>query len=254
MPPPHVSVVLPAYRLGPVIAANIRTVLAAMEPVGDYELVVVDDGSEDETQAALASVAADDPRVRVVTHERNRGKGEALVSGWRASRGQVIVFLDADLDLPPEQVPLLTERLEDADVVVGTKRQSMDAGNYPPLRTVLSRLYSSSTSRLFGLPVDETQTGLKLFRREVLDQVIPDMRIMGYAFDLELLVRAHRLGHTIVEAPVELAEAAREASFRIAMAWELGRDALRLAWWAVTGRLSGPSRARKPEEPPAREQ
>ncbi len=233
MPPPRVSVVLPAYRLGDVIADNLRRVITALGAVEDVEVVVVDDGSDDDTPRALSAVAGTDSRIRVVTHDHNRGKGEALVSGWRSSKGEVVVFLDADLDLPPEQIPALIDRLEAADVVVGTKRRSMDAGNYPRMRTVLSRLYSSSTSRLFGLPVDETQTGLKLFRRGVLDQVIPDMRIMGYAFDLELLVRANRLGHTIVEAPVELAESARGASFRPAMAWELGRDALRLAWWSV---------------------
>jgi len=228
--------VLPAYRLGDTIAANVRRVLTALESIEDVEVIVVDDGSEDGTQEALAPVTAADVRVSVVTHTHNRGKGEALVSGWEASQGALVVFLDADLDLPPEQIPRLVELLDTADVVVGTKRQAMDAGNYPRFRTVLSRIYSSSTSRLFGLPVDETQTGLKLFRREVLDRVIPDMRIMGYAFDLELLVRAHRLGHSIIEAPVELSESAREASFRLAMAWELGRDALRLAWWVLTDR------------------
>lgn len=234
-PSSGVSVVLPAYQLGSEIAGNIRRVLGALASIEGLEVVVVNDGSTDGTGAALASLA-DDPRVRIVHHDVNRGKGEALISGWKASGGDRVVFLDADLDLPPEQIPAMLDRLQDADVVVGTKAEAMAEGKYPPLRTFLSRIYSTMTSRPFRLPVDETQTGLKLFRREVLDQVLPGMRIMRYAFDLELLVRAHRLGFAITAAPAELSEAAKEASFRPAMAWELARDTARLAWWVMTDR------------------
>lgn len=234
MPPPSVSVVLPAYQLGRVLDENLRRVLAAVGEIPSAQVVVVDDGSDDDTPSVVAAVAAADPRLEVVTHATNRGKGEALVSGWRASTGDVVVFLDADLDLPPEQVPRLLGLLERADVVVGSKRLAMSQGNYPRFRTFLSRLYAASTSRIFRLPVDETQTGLKLFRRQVLDRVLPEIRLLGYAFDLELLVRAHRLGYTIEETPVELAASARDATFRPAMAWELARDALRMAWWTAT--------------------
>lgn len=231
MPTPLVSVVLPAYQLGDVLEANLVRVRAALAAVENVEVVVVNDGSFDGTAAVLAAMEGDD--VRVVTHPRNLGKGHALVSGWEASRGELVVFLDADLDLPPEQVPAMLGGLEAADVVVGTKSEAMRRGDYPRLRTFLSRVYSATTSRMFGLPVDETQTGLKLFRRSVLDEALPQMRIMGYAFDLELLVRAHRAGFRIVPLPVDLAESARGASFRLSMAWELARDAARLRWWVL---------------------
>lgn len=234
-PSSRVSVVLPAFQLGSEIAGNVRRVLSALKAIDNLEVVVVNDGSTDGTRAALAPLS-DDLRVRIVHHDVNRGKGEALITGWKASGGDRVVFLDADLDLPPEQIPALLERLNEADVIVGTKAEAMAQGKYPPLRTFLSRIYSTLTSRLFRLPVDETQTGLKLFRREVLDQVLPKMRIMRYAFDLELLVRAHRLGFAIAPAPAELSEAAKGASFRPAMAWELARDTMRLAWWVATKR------------------
>lgn len=235
MPPTGLSVVMPAYQLGDEIGPNVRRVLACLTTTTpSFEVVVVDDGSTDETAPVLAGLAGEDHRLRVVTHAMNRGKGQALISGWEASRGEEIVFLDADLDLPPEQIPQLLSFLEEADVVVGTKREAMSRHDYPRLRTVLSRLYSAGTSGLFRLPVKETQTGLKAFRREVLDRILPEMRLHGYAFDLELLLRADRAGAGMVEVPVALAEGAKESSFRLAMARELALDTLRLFVWRLT--------------------
>lgn len=234
MPTIDLSVVMPSYQLGDVIGPNVRRVLAAVSGEAEHEVVVVDDGSTDSTDEILTELAASEDRLKLVRHDLNRGKGQALISGWRASSGDRIVFLDADLDLPPEQIHELLKHLDRADVVVGTKRAAMSRRNYPWLRTFLSRLYATVTSGIFRLPVNETQTGLKVFRRGVLDRVLPEMRILGYAFDLELLIRADRLGSTMVEVPVTLAPAAKESSFRVAMAWELARDTLRLLVWTLT--------------------
>lgn len=234
MPPTRLSVVMPSYQLGDEIGPNVRKVLDCLSEVGSHEVVVVDDGSTDGTAGILAELTTGESRVRIVSHDRNRGKGQALISGWEASSGDRIVFLDADLDLPPEQIPDLLTYLKTADVVVGTKREAMSRRDYPFLRTLLSRLYSMFTSGLFRLPVRETQTGLKVFKRSVLDLVLPQMRIYGYAFDLELLIRADRLGATMVEVPVTLAAAAKESSFRLGMAWELAFDTLRLLMWKLT--------------------
>lgn len=242
MPPSSISVVLPAYQLGDVITENARRVASAVAGFPAHEIVIVDDGSTDDTADRLAALAASDDQFRIVTHQKNRGKGEALISGWKAASHPIAVFLDADLDLPPEQIPGLVERLDEVDVVVGTKREAMRAGKYPRFRTFLSQLYSGTTSRMFGLPVNETQTGLKAFRKEALDTILPQVKITGYAFDLELLVRAHRAGYTIEAAPVELSASARSASFRPSMAWELGRDALRLVWWSRSDRGLRPRR------------
>lgn len=225
---------MPSYQLGDVIGPNVRRVLDSLSQVGSHEVVVVDDGSTDGTAEILFELAAEQPGVRVVSHDHNRGKGRALISGWEASSGDRIVFLDADLDLPPEQIPDLLSYLDKADVVVGTKREAMSRHDYPFLRSLLSRVYSLFTGGLFRLPVRETQTGLKVFRRSVLDRVLPQMRIYGYAFDLELLVRADRLGASMVEVPVTLAAAAKESSFRVGMARELAFDTLRLLVWKLS--------------------
>ncbi|MFN2485203.1 MAG: glycosyltransferase, partial [Acidimicrobiia bacterium] len=161
-PAPTVSVVLPAWNLGKVIAENISRVRRVL---GDVEIVV---------------------------------------------------FLDADLDLPPEQVPGLVANMGDVDLLVGAKRSAMRGGRYPLVRRLLSRLFAFLTVGLFRLPVRETQTGLKILRRSIIDQVLPEMRIHGYAYDLEMLIRSHRAGFLIKEVPVELGPTASEAPVRTA--------------------------------------
>ncbi len=231
-----VSVVLPAFQLGPVIAANIERVASALSSLS-VEIVVVDDGSTDQTLNEARRATSNIPGASVISHPVNMGKGQALFTGARVAKGDLIVFLDADLDLPPEQLPALLEGMGDAHVLVGAKRDSMAAGRYPLLRRVLSRLFSLATVGLFGLPVTETQTGLKVFRREVLEVVIPQMRIEGYAYDLEMLVRAQRAGFKLTEAPVELGPGASTASLRAGMLWQMARDTARLQWWVMTGRV-----------------
>jgi glycosyltransferase involved in cell wall biosynthesis len=240
------AVVLPAWNLGKVIAQNIERVQRALSGLGEVELVVVDDGSADDTLAEAMRVAASSPSIRVLRHESNRGKGEALFTGARATTSALVVFLDADLDLPPEQVPSLVDQMNGIDLLVGAKRSAMGEGRYPLPRRLMSRLFASLTVGLFRLPVRETQTGLKVLRRSIIDSILPQMRIHGYAYDLEMLVRAHRGGFQIREVPVELGPTASQAPVRLAMMWQLGRDTLRLGWWTLSRRIprqSHPMRA-----------
>jgi glycosyltransferase involved in cell wall biosynthesis len=236
--PSSVSVVMPAFQLGNVIAANIERVASVLSslPVA-VEIIVVDDGSTDKTLSEALEATSEMPGASVLSHPSNRGKGQALFTGARAAKGDLIVFLDADLDLPPEQLPALLDGMGDADVLVGAKRDSMAAGRYPFIRRILSRLFSLATVGLFGLTVTETQTGLKVFRREVLEIVVPRMRIDGYAYDLEMLVRAQRAGFKLTQTPVELGPGASTAALRAGMLWQMARDTARLQWWVWTGRV-----------------
>lgn len=234
MPPqPSVSIVLPSYNLEGRIAAAIHTVADA---VPGAEILVVDDGSSDQTFAEAARAAASMDNVRVLRHETNRGKGAALQTGGKAAGGELVVFLDADLDIPPSQLPGLLDRFvsEECDVLVGTKHHRMSGGRYPWKRRLLSRVYALVARLLFRLPVPETQTGLKIFRAAVLAEVLPHLQVHRYAFDLELLVRAHRAGYQLANAPVDLRVGASSAPLRMATLWEMARDTARILWWSLT--------------------
>jgi len=217
---------MPCYQLAGSIAANIDRVVAATSAEPGVEIVVADDGSTDGTRPAAEEAAARHRNVLVVANPQNEGKGRALQRAFAASSGEVVVFLDADLDLPPEQVPAMVAELRRgaADALLGAKRAAMVSGGYPAARRVLSRLFSAATRLAFRLPVTETQTGLKAFRREPLTAALPRVRISRYTFDLELVVLLHRAGYRLAEFPVDLKIRASTSRVTVGTLWEMGRD------------------------------
>jgi len=202
-----ISVILPAYNEEDTIKDVINETIEALDMITDiWEIIVVDDGSKDLTFAIAKEFAKNDGRIRALSYGKNMGKGFALKYGFEHSRGDLIVFMDADLDLHPKQIKKLIEIMEreKADVVVGSKRHPESKVNYPLKRRILSDVYFFMVKLLFNLNVKDTQVGLKLFRRKVLTDVMPRILVKRYAFDVEVLANAVRRGYKIVEAPVEL--------------------------------------------------
>jgi glycosyltransferase involved in cell wall biosynthesis len=144
--------------------------------------------------------------VRIVRYDNNLGKGNALICGTCYATGDFVVFLDADMDLHPSQLPVFFEIMEisGADIVIGSKRHPASKVNYPLVRHIYSAVYYGIVRLLFGLPVKDTQTGLKLFKAGVLRRVFPRILAKRFAFDIEVLTNAHRLGYRIADAPVTL--------------------------------------------------
>ncbi len=224
---PAVSVIMPAYNEGGHIYGNIaETRTALLESGMDVEIVAVDDGSSDNTRAEIRRAARDFPEVRAAWNSYNMGKGRALRTGFEVSAGNIVVFLDADLDLHPSQVRDIVGELERGpwDVVVTSKHHPRSSLNYPFSRTVMSWTYYIAIKILFGLPVRDTQTGLKVFRRRVLDTVFHRLLVKKFAYDVELLATAVRFGYRVHEVPVML-------DFRRRLTWGRIRlkDILRVA-------------------------
>jgi glycosyltransferase involved in cell wall biosynthesis len=203
-----ISVVMPAYNEASHILGNLREVVDALGAAGyDYEIILVDDGSPDQTyREALKFVAPDPRRLRVVHYDHNLGKGNALMCGTWFARGDYVVFLDADMDLHPAQLPTFFEILRStgADAVIGSKRHRDSKVDYPLIRRLYSAVYYTLVRLMFGLPIKDSQTGLKVFRSEVLQRVLPRILAKRFAFDVEVLANAHRLGYRIVDGPVTL--------------------------------------------------
>jgi hypothetical protein len=237
-PAARLSILMPCYQLAGTIAANIDRVVAATSAEAGVEVVVADDGSTDGTREAAERAAARHPNVRVVANPENAGKGRVLQRAFAASSGEIVVFLDGDLDLPPEQVPAMVAELRRGgwDALLGAKRAALVAGGYPRARRVLSRIFSAVARLAFRLPVAETQTGLKAFRREPLETTMPALQIGRYSFDLELVSLLHRAGRRIGEYPVRLEAHASESRVTVATLWEMGRDTVRLWFRTVVRR------------------
>ncbi len=201
-----ISVILPAFNEGAVIADRVREIARTFSG-RDYEIIVVDDGSTDDTLSWAQQVSAENTGARVIHYAPNRGKGFALRQGFLNSTGELIAFLDADRELDPHQLITFETMMKQdgADAIIGSKMHPESRLNYPSIRRAVSYGYFVLVHSLFGLPIHDTQTGIKLFRREVLEQLLPHMQVDRFAFDLELLVAAHLYGYSIVEAPVIVA-------------------------------------------------
>jgi glycosyltransferase involved in cell wall biosynthesis len=167
-----------------------------------YEIIVMDDGSKDSTYDSASKAKKEN--IKVFKMEKNEGKGAALREAFNRSSGDLVMFLDGDLDIHPKQFEALFEVMdkENADVVIGSKRHPQSVLNYPKRRKILSVGYFFIVKVLFGLPLRDTQTGIKIFKAEVLKKVFHRVLIKRYAFDLELLILAHHNRYKISEAPV----------------------------------------------------
>jgi len=201
-----VTVVIPFFNPGPALTATVASVL---EELGrnhvTHEVIAVSDGSTDGSAAALRELAH--PLVQVVDLAGNQGKGAALRAGLSRGRGRYIGFIDADGDLHAAHFgPFLSlMRLYEPDVILGSKRHPLSDLHYPPVRRLWSWGYQQLTRVLFQLNIRDTQTGLKLLRRDVLVAALPWLLQRRFTFDLELLVVARRLGYRrFLEAPVTL--------------------------------------------------
>ncbi len=202
----RLSILMPAHNLGPVIGDNLRVVHRLLAGRLPFEIIPIDDGSTDDTADGLRAAQREFPECRPVWLPQNVGKGAALRHGFEASTGSLIVFLDGDLDLPPDQLPhffgiMLRER---ADIVIGSKRHPRSDLDYPWHRRLFSAVYYGMVKLLFGLPVRDTQTGLKVFKRAALQWAFPRILVKAFAFDLELLAVVHQRGYRVAEAPVRV--------------------------------------------------
>jgi dolichol-phosphate mannosyltransferase len=201
------SVVMPAFNEGGKIRKNVSESCAAFKELGiPFEIVVVNDGSSDNTEEEIKIACDENPEVKLVSYYANGGKGNALKAGFKATEGNIVTFVDADLELHPRQLKRFFDEMKrhNADIVIGSKRHPESIIDYPAKRWILSRGYNLFIRAIFGLKLTDTQPGLKLFRREVLEKELPKVFVKRWAFDLELLVNSDMDGFKIVEAPLEL--------------------------------------------------
>ncbi|MBQ9432319.1 MAG: glycosyltransferase [Kiritimatiellae bacterium] len=201
------SVIMPAYGLEAVIAKNIQTVAALLDGNIPFEILPVDDGSHDKTAAQIRLAAERDPEhVRPVFVKVNSGKGNALKRGFESSTGSHILLLDGDLDLSPDRISTFFRIMDEkrAAIVIGSKRHPDSKIDYPWHRRLASAVYYTLVRMLVGLPVSDTQVGMKLFTREALKWSFDRMLVKHFAFDLEVLSIANAKGFSVAEAPIEM--------------------------------------------------
>lgn len=203
------SVIIPAYKKEKTIKRDLENVIVTLSEglprEYDFELICVVDGNLDKTETEARKVK--NPKFRVLAYEKNQGKGYAVRYGMKHSKGDIVSFLDAGMDISPKGIMMLLAHMDwyDADIIVGSKRHPVSQVNYPIVRKILSFGYHKLVKMMFQVPVTDTQSGLKIFKRKVIEKIVPRLVVSRYAMDIEMLAVAHHMGFTrIYEAPIQV--------------------------------------------------
>lgn len=221
------SVIVPAYKQGRTIKKDLenieKTLKDGLRNV-PFEIILVIDGLVDNTLEEAQKVKS--KKIKVLHYGENKGKGFAVRFGMAKAKGDLISFLDAGRDISTKGIMMLMAHMSwyNADIIVGSKRHPVSRVNYPLIRRVLSIGYHMGAKFLFGLPLTDTQSGIKIFKRKVIKKILPRLFVDTYAMDIEILAVARRLGFKrIYEAPIEVTFNKKASRIK----WH---TSLRMAW------------------------
>jgi dolichyl-phosphate beta-glucosyltransferase len=202
---PSLSVVVPAYNEEDRLGGSLSTIWTYLhDQFDDFELIVIDDGSCDGTAAIVEWIAREHSEVRLISYQPNRGKGYAVRVGILQARGEMVLFSDADLSTPIEEVESLLARIhEGSEVAIGSRAVpgALLAVRQPWYRELAGRSFNLLAQRVTP-GIRDTQCGFKLFRRVAAREIFSRMEEDGFGFDAEALHIAMRLGYRIAEVPV----------------------------------------------------
>lgn len=201
------SIIVPAYKQEKTIVRDIHILYDVLSKLTyKFEIIVVVDGCLDDTLNNAKKINKDN--VKIFGYEKNQGKGYAVKYGMLKAKGDVIGFIDAGMDVQSAGISILLDAMvwRDADIIIGSKlHPESKRVNYPFSRKILSWGYMLLTHMLFGFNIKDTQVGLKLFRRKVVEKIFPRLLVKTFAFDVEILALANAFGFKkIYEGPVEL--------------------------------------------------
>ncbi len=202
-----ISVIVPAYNEEKRIGKTLDSLCAFLSSAykeDEYEIVVVDDGSTDNTRRLVSSRS--DQNLRLVGYSQNRGKGGAVKFGVSQAAGEILLFTDADLPYAPENIKKAAEQMETEgyDVILNSREEKESKRKYPLYRRLMSQGFAFVVNLILKLHVPDTQCGFKAFRKAAADRIFPQCTLSGWGFDVELIFLAKKKGFSIGRLPVVL--------------------------------------------------
>ena len=238
------SIVIPAYNEAARIGRTLTNVLECVHARNwNAEVIVVNDGSLDDTAAIVREFAAQDPLLRLIENPHNSGKGYSVRNGILHGQGEIVMFTDADLSAPIEEAERLFAAIRDGcDIAIGSRwldrgRQTI---HQPLYRQFFGRCFNAVTRFVMGLPFADTQCGFKAFRRDAAQTVFRLQRIERWGFDPELLFIARKRRYTIREVPVTWGHDERSRMSYLKDGIKMLEEILYIRWNALTGVYSRP--------------
>jgi dolichyl-phosphate beta-glucosyltransferase len=240
---PQYSIVIPAYNEGARLGSTLEKVLGYVGAQGwDAEVIVVNDGSGDNTAAIARSFAERAPTLQLLENPGNHGKGYSVRHGMLQARGRMVLFTDADLSSPIEEAPKLFAALEaGADIAIGSRwlRAETQTQRQPFYRQVMGRVFNLLLRITLGLHYADTQCGFKAFQQSAVQAIFPLERVERWGFDPEILFLARKLGCTVKEVPVAWGHSGGTRIHPILDSWRMFVDMLHIRWNDLTGKYDG---------------
>jgi dolichyl-phosphate beta-glucosyltransferase len=242
LPPTH-SIVIPAYNESARLGASLQKVLDYLHAQEwDAEVVVVNDGSRDNTADIIRDFAAKDPAVRLVENPGNHGKGYSVRNGMLQAGGEILIFSDADLSSPIEESSKLLTALEGgADIAIGSRwlRAETQTQRQPLHRQIFGRIFNLLLRITLGLHFKDTQCGFKSFTRTTAQAIFPLQKIERWGFDPEILFLAQKMGFKIKEVPVLWGHSGGTRINPLVDGFRMFAEMLHVRWYSLTGKYDG---------------
>jgi dolichol-phosphate mannosyltransferase len=202
---PDISVIIPVFNKGSKVGECIDRVKQIISPMtGNFEVIVVNDGSTDDSLDKLQEIAKNEDHLKIISYTPNKGKGFAVKSGVLMSKGNVVMFLDGDLDILPESIREYVARLNNCDLVIASKWHPQSNVHIPPTRAFLSKGFHFVVRLATGISQTDTQTGLKVGNGNLMRAIFGSITVNRYAFDVELFTIASLMRARIEEMPVTM--------------------------------------------------
>jgi dolichyl-phosphate beta-glucosyltransferase len=237
------SIVIPAYNEGARLGPTLDHVLEYISKQGwDAEVIVVNDGSRDNTADIVRSFAQKNPALRLIDNPGNRGKGYSVRHGMLSARGRILIFSDADLSSPIEEAPKLLQALNDgADIAIGSRwlRAETQTQRQPLHRQLFGRIFNLMLRVTLGLHFKDTQCGFKAFKRPAVDAIFPLQKIERWGFDPEILFLARKFKFKVQEIPVAWGHSGGTRINPLLDGSRMFLEMLRIRWYDLTGKYGG---------------
>jgi dolichyl-phosphate beta-glucosyltransferase len=234
--------VLPAYNEGKRIGATLDKILSFAAGCGQsVEVIVVNDGSKDDTAEVVKQKAIHNPTLRLVNNPGNRGKGYSVRNGLLHAQGEILLFSDADLSAPIEEAPKLIAAIkEGADIAIGSRwlKPELQITRQPLRRQIFGRLFNLALRVILGLRFKDTQCGFKAFNRHAVDVVFPHQKIERWGFDPEILFLARTYGFKVKEVPVVWAHRGGGAINPLRDGLRMVGEMVKIRWNSLTGKYA----------------
>jgi dolichyl-phosphate beta-glucosyltransferase len=236
---PRYSIVLPAYNERERIAGTLDRILAhAAERGWNAEVIVVNDGSTDDTATIVSQYGQKHPAMRLLENPGNRGKGYSVRNGMLHAQGDILLFSDADLSSPIEEADKLFAAIaQGADIAIGSRwiDRRLQIRRQPLHRRIFGRIFNLALRVILGLQFKDTQCGFKAFSRRSAQAIFPLQKIERWGFDPELLYLAKELGFAVREIPVAWSHREGTRIHPLRDGIRMFSELLKIRWYALKG-------------------